>query len=292
MNARAAADRAVESVMQLADVLAATLPGAVFERLRSDLAGQGQRTAALVVELARARRQAMEPIAELEASSRDAGQLEHITHSAGRPPQAAADVAGHQSSTLWADDRAVLAAQLMDKSFDLTQLRAHDGALAASTRAAGIYVALVRITGDAHLPQLAASLNNVGVDFANSGRLEDALIAAEQSVAIRRYLAARRPDRFLSDLAVSLNNLGGLLDRAGRPDEAFTATREATEIRIVLAERTPSEYLPVLASSLSNLGINLLKLGRLAEAEAIGHLAGEITARIRVARAQLESSEL
>ena len=66
MNARAAADLVAESVMQLADVLAATLPRAVFDRLEADLAGKGHQTAALVIELARARRQAMAPIRGVE----------------------------------------------------------------------------------------------------------------------------------------------------------------------------------------------------------------------------------
>jgi hypothetical protein len=67
--------------------------------------------------------------------------------------------------------------------------------------------ALRLIHPDAFLPDLATSLDNLGVDLSNLGRGEEALAACQEAADIRRHLAESRPDAFLPNLAMSLNNL-------------------------------------------------------------------------------------
>ena len=45
----------------------------------------------------------------------------------------------------------------------------------------------------AHLPDLASSLNNLGIRYSAVGRREEALAPAEEAVAIRRRLAGGDP---------------------------------------------------------------------------------------------------
>ena len=66
---------------------------------------------------------------------------------------------------------------------------------------------LAEANPDAWLPDLASSLNNLGVRLAEAGRREEALAPTEEAVTIRRRLAQNNPDAWLPDLATSLNNL-------------------------------------------------------------------------------------
>ncbi|MFD7507627.1 DUF3856 domain-containing protein [Streptomyces sp. NPDC059850] len=122
-----------------------------------------------------------------------------------------------------------------------------------------------------HLPDLAASLNNLSNCLGDLGRREEALGAIGEAVEIRRDLVRDRPDVFRPDLAMSLNNLSIRLGDLGRREEALGAIGEAVEIRRDLVRDRPDVFRPDLASSLNNLSIHLAALGRWEEAlEAIG----------------------
>jgi hypothetical protein len=70
-----------------------------------------------------------------------------------------------------------------------------------------LYRRFALIHPDAFLPDLATSLDNLGVGLSNLGRGEEALAACQEAADIRRHLAESRPDAFLPNLAMSLNNL-------------------------------------------------------------------------------------
>ena len=55
--------------------------------------------------------------------------------------------------------------------------------------------ALAKDRPDAFLPDLAMSLNNLGIRLSNLGRREDALKASQEAVDIYRALAKDRPGR-------------------------------------------------------------------------------------------------
>ncbi|WFE93555.1 tetratricopeptide repeat protein [Micromonospora sp. WMMD987] len=141
-----------------------------------------------------------------------------------------------------------------------------DQALPPAEEAAGIYRRLAEVNPAAYLPDLAGSLNSLGVLLSELGRREEALVSSEEAVTIRRRLAEVNPAAYLPDLAMSLNSLGVRLSGLGRREEALAPAEEAVTIRRRLAEVNPAAYLPDLAGSLNNLGIWLSELGRREEA--------------------------
>ena len=111
---------------------------------------------------------------------------------------------------------------------------------------------IARRTGN--LPDLAITLNNLGVLHSDRNRPEEARMAYDQALFIRRNLAATNPDAYLPDLAITLSNLG-VLHHQNRPEEARIAYDQALLIRRNLATTNPDAYLPDLASTLDYLGI-------------------------------------
>jgi len=149
-------------------------------------------------------------------------------------------------------------------------------ALEFQEKAVNLYRTLARKNPGAFLPDLAASLNNLGAVLSALGRREEALGTTQEAVGRYRELAQRNPDAFLPYLAGSLNNLGMMLSALGRREEALRVTQEAVEIHRELAQENPDAFLPDLAGSLNNLGAMLSALGRREEAleatqEAVGH---------------------
>jgi tetratricopeptide (TPR) repeat protein len=135
-------------------------------------------------------------------------------------------------------------------------------ALAATEEAVAVYRELAAARPDAHLPELAMSLNNLGNRLSDLGRREDALAATEEALTVYRELAAARPDAFKPDLATSLNNLGNALSGLGRREDALHATEEAVTVYRELAAARPHIFKANLAMSLNNLGNRLSALGR------------------------------
>ena len=152
----------------------------------------------------------------------------------------------------------------------------HIDALKATEEAVQLYRQLAEQNPTAFLPDLALSLNNLGVRYNALGRREEALTVTEEAVSIRRVLAEKNPDAFNPGLAGSLNNLGAFYDALGRREEALTVTEEAVSIRRVLAEKNPEAFNPDLAGSLNNLGIRYNALGRREEALTVTEEATDI----------------
>ena len=86
---------------------------------------------------------------------------------------------------------------------------------------------------DAFLPDLGASLNNLGYRLSDVGRREEVLAASQEAVDILRRLVAARPDAFLSDLAISLGILSQVLAGLQR---ASDAAGEGLELLAALVE--------------------------------------------------------
>ena len=133
---------------------------------------------------------------------------------------------------------------------------------------------------DAHLPDLAMSLNNLSVRLGEAGRRAEGLAASERAVQVYERLAEANPDAYLPDLAASLNNLSIRLGEAGRRAEGLAVIERAVQIRERLAQANPDAYLPALALSLNNLSLRLGEAGRRAEGLAAIERAVEIRERL------------
>ena len=149
----------------------------------------------------------------------------------------------------------------------------------------GLYRDLAHANVAAHLPGLAAAVNNLAIQLAEAGRRDEALVAAEEAVTIRRDLAARNPAAYLPDLAGSVSNLANRLGDVGRRDEALVAAEEVVTIRRDLAARNPAAYRPDLAASVGNLSI------RLAEENAI-RIEGRTQSAPRISRCRRNENPL
>jgi serine/threonine protein kinase/tetratricopeptide (TPR) repeat protein len=109
-------------------------------------------------------------------------------------------------------------------------------------------------------PEVARSLNDLGVSLVRHGKWSVAEVPLEQSLAIRR----ERLGSGNAELADSLHNVAEFYTQQGRIAEAEALSREALGIRI---QRFGTDSLPV-AESLRNLGIILGDQGRWDQAEA------------------------
>ena len=105
-----------------------------------------------------------------------------------------------------------------------------------------LYRQLAAARPDAFLPDLASSLNNLGIRLSDLGRREEALAASQEAVDIRRQLAAARPDAFLPDLARSVSVLSDALAALDRHEESASTAAEALEILAPFVERYPEHY--------------------------------------------------
>jgi CHAT domain-containing protein/tetratricopeptide (TPR) repeat protein len=118
-------------------------------------------------------------------------------------------------------------------------------------------------------PQLAGSLNSLGVLLWDMGAYGKALPYYEQALAMRRrlYPEARFPQGH-PHLAASLNNLGKLLQAMGESAKALPYYEQALAMRRRLYPqvRFPQGH-PDLAASLDNLGTLLQRMGEYGKAQ-------------------------
>ena len=135
-----------------------------------------------------------------------------------------------------------------------------------------------------HKSELAAALNNCGLQLSAVGRREDALAAAQEAVDLYRALAQTRPDAFRPDLAGSLTNLVKMLSDLGRREDALAAAQEAVDLYRALAQTRPDAFRPDLAMSLNNLGAMLSDLGRREDALAAAQEAVDLYRALAQAR--------
>ena len=139
-------------------------------------------------------------------------------------------------------------------------------ALPPTEEAIAIYRELAAARPDCYRPDLAGSLNNLGIRFSELGRPADGLAPAMDAVETCRELAVAMPDRYRPDLAAALDNLGVLISELGRPADALPAAEESVAIYRELATASPDRYLPHLAAALNHIGVCLSEPGRPADA--------------------------
>ena len=145
------------------------------------------------------------------------------------------------------------------------------GALFSASLTTVITGILRTLAGDspgAYLPDLAKSLNLLGVRLTQAGQREAALAAAQESADTFGQLAQDNPGAYLPDLAMALNNLGNALAEAGQREAALAAAQESADTFGQLAQDNPGAYLPDLAIALNNLGIRLTEAGQRQAAQA------------------------
>ena len=117
------------------------------------------------------------------------------------------------------------------------------------------YRKLGKSTPEAYLPDVAATLNNLGNLHSVTGKHGDAEKEYGEALEKYRKLAESTPEAYLPYVATTLNNLGNLHSDTGKHGDAEKEYGEALEKYRKLAESTPEAYLPDVAMTLNNLGI-------------------------------------
>ncbi|WP_350116084.1 tetratricopeptide repeat protein [Nitrosomonas sp.] len=120
-------------------------------------------------------------------------------------------------------------------------------------------------------PDVAMTLNNLGVLVKTSGRRDEAEKLNQEALKTYRELAKANPAVYLPYVAGTLNNLGNLVKAdSSRQREAETLYQEALTIRRELAKDNPAVYRPDVATALNNLGVLVADdSGRRDEAEKL-----------------------
>jgi len=78
---------------------------------------------------------------------------------------------------------------------------------------------------ETYLPDVAATLNDLGILDSNQGRIEEARKEYEEALNIYRGLAQKHPADYLPKVAATLNNLGILVRDKNRMEEAMKIYR-------------------------------------------------------------------
>ena len=117
-----------------------------------------------------------------------------------------------------------------------------------------MYRELANKNPEKYLPDVAGSLNNLGILLKDINELKQAQTYYEEALVIFQELAKRNPEAYLPYVAMSLNNLGVLFSDINEFKKAQTLLEEALQIYRELAAKNPEAYLPDVAMTLNNLG--------------------------------------
>ena len=120
---------------------------------------------------------------------------------------------------------------------------------------------------EAYKPDVAMTLNNLGILHKNTNDLKQAQDYYEEALEIRRELAEQNPEAYKPDVAATLNNLGSLLYATNDLKQTQDYYEEALEIRRELAKQNPKAYNSYVAMTLNNLVILYLELKKKGDAE-------------------------
>ncbi|WP_125777792.1 tetratricopeptide repeat protein [Antribacter gilvus] len=108
----------------------------------------------------------------------------------------------------------------------------------------------------------AATLCDLGMALAETGRAEEALSADRAAAAVWRRLADDDPARYRVRLATELVHVGASCSDVGRPEAAFAAEEEAVRLWRAVEEENPGRATVELAKAVSNLAVSLGELDR------------------------------
>lgn len=180
------------------------------------------------------------------------------------------------AATAAPEDRA---RDLSELALRLSRAGRRDEAVAPAEQAVALYRQLADADPRTYLPNLAASLHNLGKFLTDRGRRDDGLAQIVKAVALYRRLVDIDPAA-LPLLAMSLNSAGVALAELGRDQEAVAPTVEAVAIQRRLIDADPSAGLSGLAQSLANLGIRLSHQGHKPDALEATREAVELYRRL------------
>jgi tetratricopeptide (TPR) repeat protein len=111
-----------------------------------------------------------------------------------------------------------------------------------------------------YLPDVATTLNNLGVLLSDNNEMELAKAHYQEALESYRTLAKKNPDVYLPDVAGTLNNLGLLLSDNNEMELAKVHYQEALEIKRTLAKKNERAYNLDVCMTAINMGIFYKKL--------------------------------
>lgn len=124
----------------------------------------------------------------------------------------------------------------------LHDLERLDESLASTREALDLRRQLATRYPDAFEPELAISLNNLGLVLRSLGRLEESLDATQEAISLRRRLAVDRPEVFEPYLVSSLLNLSETRRRLRDHAGSVTAAHEALSLLAPFFQRYPAAF--------------------------------------------------
>src|SRR3989304_1190654 len=102
-----------------------------------------------------------------------------------------------------------------------------DDALKSYKEALEIGKKLAQSNPQTYLPDVAATLNNLGLLQSDKNEFDDALKSYKEALEIGRKLAQSNPQTYLPDVAMTLNNLGLLQSDKNEFDDALKSYKDA-----------------------------------------------------------------
>ena len=102
-------------------------------------------------------------------------------------------------------------------------------------------VSLAQKNPEAYLPDVAMTLNNLGILDRGQGRMEEARQEFAEALQTYSELAQKNPETYRPDAATTLNNLGNLDRDQGRMEEARQEFAEALQTYRELAAEKPGD---------------------------------------------------
>ncbi len=139
------------------------------------------------------------------------------------------------------------------KGFDTEQKRI-SAARQYLEEALRLYKSLVQKSPDAYLPDMAATLGNLGNVAGFQNRPDEARQDYEDALRYYRRVALRNPEPHLLNIATNLNNLANADRRLNRMDDASNNYEEALNIYRQMDGQEPGAYQKDIVNTLINLG--------------------------------------
>lgn len=172
------------------------------------------------------------------------------------------------------DDK--LAKLLFDYAALLKQFNHLEEAVQFFSESLPLWEKAAQANSKAFLPQVASTMNFIGLLQQNLNRTSEAIGSLEKSLDIFRKIKDTNPGAFLPCIAATLNNLAIARQQAVQFEEAIACCEESLEIYQYLLDNGNSSYLDWMASTLHTLA-NLKKdLQKDKEAETLYLKALEI----------------
>jgi tetratricopeptide (TPR) repeat protein len=121
------------------------------------------------------------------------------------------------------------------------------------------YRRLAQLSPESYLPDVAMTLNNLGILQAKQHDFGGAKESYREALDTYRRLAQLSPEAYLPAVAATLNNLGALQAKQHDFAGAEKAYREALDTYRRLAQVNPEAYLPDVAMTAVNMSIFFLQ---------------------------------